>query len=170
MRREQKQQKPTRQAAPTPSGPRPARSAPQGIVRPDRKQVGGAGTRGNTYGSSYTEKHLLERDFLLENVVKRTQHSFLDVSSKPAEIDEKEAVERVQKYASMQFQLGKPPALVLPKPCRVEAASVIELLREAPGAAEDDFSRASSAALRAVQNWESRVRVLTEGPSLTVKW
>mmetsp|Transcript_6391 Transcript_6391/g.8878 ORF Transcript_6391/g.8878 Transcript_6391/m.8878 type:complete len:214 (+) Transcript_6391:77-718(+) len=84
----------------------PPRSKPRGIERPaddddDKKTELDNG--GKTYGSSYTGNHLLERDFFLQNVLRRDQHKFIDVLSELTTIDEKEAVERVQKYARIQF-------------------------------------------------------------------
>mmetsp|Transcript_22017 Transcript_22017/g.35581 ORF Transcript_22017/g.35581 Transcript_22017/m.35581 type:complete len:215 (-) Transcript_22017:102-746(-) len=88
----------------------PPRSKPRGIERPaeddDDDQKTELDNGGKTYGSSYTGNHLLERDFFLQNVLRRDQHKFIDVLSELSTIDEKEAVERVQKYSRIQFDLS----------------------------------------------------------------
>eukprot|EP00471_Norrisiella_sphaerica_P003425 CAMPEP_0184481496 /NCGR_PEP_ID=MMETSP0113_2-20130426/3045_1 /TAXON_ID=91329 /ORGANISM="Norrisiella sphaerica, Strain BC52" /LENGTH=122 /DNA_ID=CAMNT_0026860653 /DNA_START=482 /DNA_END=850 /DNA_ORIENTATION=- len=85
---------------------------------------------GKTYGSSYTEKHLLERDFLLENVLQQDQNKFIDVLSQLSQIDEKEAVERVQKYAKIKFDATELSSGELPLPFKSSNYNVAKILSE----------------------------------------
>uniref|UniRef100_A0A7S2U5D8 Uncharacterized protein n=1 Tax=Lotharella oceanica TaxID=641309 RepID=A0A7S2U5D8_9EUKA len=104
---------------------RPTPSLPRGIARPVPKE---SAATAQTYGSSYTEKHLLERDFMLENIVKRNQNKFIDVSMQLTPLDEKEAVDRVQKYSRIKLPIGNVKENTLPKPVEGDIKTITSIL------------------------------------------
>eukprot|EP00468_Gymnochlora_sp_CCMP2014_P005389 CAMPEP_0167761170 /NCGR_PEP_ID=MMETSP0110_2-20121227/12015_1 /TAXON_ID=629695 /ORGANISM="Gymnochlora sp., Strain CCMP2014" /LENGTH=142 /DNA_ID=CAMNT_0007647807 /DNA_START=1 /DNA_END=426 /DNA_ORIENTATION=- len=58
------------------------------------------------YPPSSTEAYLLENDFLLETVLKRTQTNFVDALQRLVMLDEKETVDRAQKYSKMEAEIS----------------------------------------------------------------
>jgi len=65
---------------------------------------------------------------MLENIVKRNQNKFIDVSMQLTPLDEKEAVDRVQKYSRIKLPVGNAKGNVLPKPIEGDIKTITSIL------------------------------------------
>eukprot|EP00455_Lapot_gusevi_P013727 TRINITY_DN16767_c0_g1_i2.p1 TRINITY_DN16767_c0_g1~~TRINITY_DN16767_c0_g1_i2.p1 ORF type:complete len:178 (-),score=46.70 TRINITY_DN16767_c0_g1_i2:48-581(-) len=114
-----------RQRLQSPSVSSPARSKPMGIS---------SGSSGkpeepvqDIYGKSQTDQRLEEQDFL-RNIIERTQQNFINVSQKPAMLEEKDAVERAQNYQEQISNTAPqqnllPSLFALPSPAQPNLSS-----------------------------------------------
>eukprot|EP00472_Partenskyella_glossopodia_P009122 CAMPEP_0197535238 /NCGR_PEP_ID=MMETSP1318-20131121/49848_1 /TAXON_ID=552666 /ORGANISM="Partenskyella glossopodia, Strain RCC365" /LENGTH=128 /DNA_ID=CAMNT_0043092757 /DNA_START=198 /DNA_END=584 /DNA_ORIENTATION=+ len=113
---------------------------------PEREYGGG-----QTYGSSHTERHLLDRDFMLENVLRRNQNKFIDVTSQFTPLDEKEAVDRVKKYAKIKMDLVECSTPKLPTPFKGTFQDITNVLQ-----------KSHPTSRKIIDDFESTIKLLKE--------